>query len=71
MILNTTGTVRQLVDGDFENQLRRIEDAVQDLVDNRWTRSSSAARRFTACPSAPTALWEKLSENTACLSLPA
>lgn len=34
MILNTTGTVRQLVDGDFERQLERIEDAVQDLVDN-------------------------------------
>jgi maleate isomerase len=34
MILNTTGTVRQLVDGDFEKQLARIEDAVQDLVEN-------------------------------------
>ena len=34
MILNTTGTVRQLVDGDFEKQLGRIEDAVQDLVEN-------------------------------------
>jgi len=35
MILNTTGTVRQLVDGDFEKQLERIEEAVQDLVENR------------------------------------
>jgi maleate isomerase len=35
MILNTTGTVRQLVDGDFENQLQRIEEAVGDLVDNK------------------------------------
>jgi len=35
MILNTTGTVRQLVDGDFENQLERIEEAVQDLVENQ------------------------------------
>lgn len=34
MILNTTGTVRQLVDDDFEKQLQRIEEAVQDLVDN-------------------------------------
>src|SRR6266508_3166473 len=34
MILNTTGTVRQLVDDDFEKQLHRIEDAVQDLVEN-------------------------------------
>jgi maleate isomerase len=34
MILNTTGTVRQLVDGDFERQLARIEEAVQDLVEN-------------------------------------
>jgi maleate isomerase len=34
MILNTTGTVRQLVDKDFENQLQRIEEAVADLVDN-------------------------------------
>ncbi|HSC43348.1 MAG TPA: hypothetical protein VLH17_13780 [Candidatus Binatia bacterium] len=34
MILNTTGTVRQLVDGDFEKQLARIEEAVQDLVEN-------------------------------------
>ena len=34
MILNTTGTVRQLVDGDFERQLERIEEAVQDLVEN-------------------------------------
>lgn len=34
MILNTTGTVRQLVDGEFEKQLARIEEAVQDLVEN-------------------------------------
>ena len=34
MMLNTTGTVRQLVDDDFEKQLHRIEDAVQDLVEN-------------------------------------
>ena len=34
MMLNTTGTVRQLVDDDFEKQLQRIEEAVQDLVDN-------------------------------------
>jgi maleate isomerase len=34
MMLNTTGTVRQLVDSDFEQQLHRIEEAVQDLVEN-------------------------------------
>lgn len=34
MMLNTTGTVRQLVDSDFAKQLQRIEEAVQDLVDN-------------------------------------
>ena len=30
MMLNTTGTVRQLVDDDFEKQLHRIEEAAQD-----------------------------------------
>jgi maleate isomerase len=34
MMLNTTGTVRQLVDSDFEAQLERIDEAVKDLVDN-------------------------------------
>ena len=34
MMLNTTGTVRQLVDSDFEAQLGRMEEAVADLVDN-------------------------------------
>src|SRR5688572_11815188 len=34
MMLNTTGTVRPLVDNDFAKQLQRIEEAVQDLVDN-------------------------------------
>ena len=34
MMLNTTGTVRQLTDGDFEKQLDRIEEAVADLVEN-------------------------------------
>jgi maleate isomerase len=34
MMLNTTGTVRQLVDSNFEAQLSRIEEAAQDLVDN-------------------------------------
>ena len=36
MILNTTGTVRQLVDADLEQQLQRIEEAVQDLVENHF-----------------------------------
>jgi maleate isomerase len=34
MMLNTTGTVRQLTDTDFERQIGRIEEAVQDLVEN-------------------------------------
>jgi maleate cis-trans isomerase len=35
MILNSTGTIRQLVDTDFERQLQRIEEATADLVENR------------------------------------
>ena len=34
MMLNTTGTVRQLVDSDFEAALGRIDEAVKDLVEN-------------------------------------
>jgi maleate isomerase len=34
MIMNTTGTVRQLTDSDFEAALQRIDEAVKDLVDN-------------------------------------
>lgn len=34
MILNSTGTIRQLVDADFDRQLQRIEEATQDLVEN-------------------------------------
>ncbi len=35
MILNSTGTIRQLVDVDFDRQLGRIEEAAQDLVENK------------------------------------
>ena len=35
MILNSTGTIRQLVDADFERQLQRIEEAAEDLVENK------------------------------------
>src|SRR3954467_5637155 len=35
MILNSTGTIRQLVDADFERQLQRIEEAAAALVDNK------------------------------------
>src|SRR5438132_14142043 len=35
MLLNSTGTIRQLVDADFERQLQRIDEAAQDLVDNK------------------------------------
>lgn len=34
MILNSTGTIRQLVDADFEKQLKRIEEATLDLAEN-------------------------------------
>lgn len=33
-LLNSTGTIRQLVDKDFERQIERIEEAALDLVDN-------------------------------------
>ena len=32
MILNTTGTIRKLVDTDFDKQIQRFEDATLDLV---------------------------------------
>jgi maleate isomerase len=35
MLLNSTGTIRQLVDIDFERQLARIEEATEDLVENK------------------------------------
>lgn len=35
MLLNSTGTIRQLVDTDFERQLQRIEAAAADLVENK------------------------------------
>ena len=34
MLLNTTGTIRQLVDTDFDKQLKRIEEATIDLAEN-------------------------------------
>jgi maleate isomerase len=50
MILNTTGTVRQLVDDDFEIQLHRIEEAVQDLVENNCDIIFSGSPLFTRLP---------------------
>ena len=35
MMLNSTGTIRQLVDADLERQLQSIEAAAADLVDNK------------------------------------
>jgi maleate isomerase len=35
MLLNSTGTIRQLVDTDFDKQLRRIEEATVDLAENQ------------------------------------
>lgn len=34
MMLNSTGTIRRLVDADFDKQLQRIEEAAQDLAEN-------------------------------------
>jgi maleate isomerase len=65
MMLNTTGTVRQLVDGDFENQLGRIEEAVQDLVDNNCDSIIfSGSPLFTRLPfGADRELGKKLSDK--------
>lgn len=35
MLLNSTGTIRRLVDVDFDRQLERIEQATEDLVENK------------------------------------
>jgi maleate isomerase len=65
MILNTTGTVRQLVDGDFERQLERIEEAVQDLVENHCDSIIfSGSPLFTRLPfGTDRELGKKLSEK--------
>lgn len=65
MILNTTGTVRRLVDGDFENQLQRIEEAVGDLVDNKCDSVIfSGSPLFTRLPfGADRDLGKKLTEK--------
>jgi maleate isomerase len=65
MILNTTGTVRQLVDGDFEKQLERIEEAVQDLVENHCDSIIfSGSPLFTRLPfGSDRDLGKKLSEK--------
>jgi len=56
MMLNTTGTVRQLVDDDFEKQLHRIEEAAQDLVENNCDSIIfSGSPLFTRLPLAPIA----------------
>ena len=65
MMLNTTGTVRQLVDSDFEAQLSRIEEAVQDLVDNNCDSIIfSGSPLFTRLPfGADRELGKKLSDK--------
>ena len=65
MMLNTTGTVRQLVDSDFEAQLSRIEEAVQDLVDNNCDSIIfSGSPLFTRLPfGADRELSKKLSDK--------
>ena len=42
MLLNSTGTIRQLVDADFERQLQRIEEAQRILSTTNAIRSSLA-----------------------------
>ena len=65
MMLNTTGTVRQLVDSDFEAQLSRIEEAVEDLVDNNCDSIIfSGSPLFTRLPfGADRELGHKLSDK--------
>ena len=65
MMLNTTGTVRQLVDSDFESQLSRIEEAAQDLVDNNCDSIIfSGSPLFTRLPfGADRELGKKLSDK--------
>jgi len=65
MMLNTTGTVRQLVDDDFEKQLHRIEEAVQDLVENNCDSIIfSGSPLFTRLPfGADRELGQKLTEK--------
>ena len=65
MMLNTTGTVRQLVDSDFEAQLSRIEEAVQDLVENNCDSIIfSGSPLFTRLPfGADRELGKKLSDK--------
>jgi maleate cis-trans isomerase len=65
MMLNTTGTVRQLVDSDFEAQLSRIEAAVEDLVDNNCDSIIfSGSPLFTRLPfGADRELGDKLSNK--------
>jgi maleate isomerase len=65
MMLNTTGTVRQLVDSDFEAQLSRIEEATQDLVDNNCDSIIfSGSPLFTRLPfGADRELGKKLSDK--------
>ena len=64
-MLNTTGTVRQLVDSDFEAQLSRIEEATQDLVDNNCDSIIfSGSPLFTRLPfGADRELGQKLSDK--------
>ena len=65
MMLNTTGTVRQLVDDDFEKQLHRIEEAAQDLVENNCDSIIfSGSPLFTRLPfGADRELGQKLSDK--------
>ncbi|MSP37425.1 MAG: hypothetical protein EXR70_02875 [Deltaproteobacteria bacterium] len=65
MMLNTTGTVRQLVDSDFEAQLGRIEESAQDLVDNNCDSIIfSGSPLFTRLPfGADRELGKKLSDK--------
>jgi maleate isomerase len=65
MMLNTTGTVRQLVDDDFERQLHRIEEATQDLVENNCDSIIfSGSPLFTRLPfGTDRELGKKLSEK--------
>ena len=65
MLLNSTGTIRQLVDADFDRQLRRIEEATVDLAANKCDSIIiGGSPLFTKMGyGSDTAMGKKLTEN--------
>jgi maleate cis-trans isomerase len=59
MLLNSTGTIRQLVDADFERQLQRIGSR-SGLVDNKCDAIIIGGSPLFEARMAATSRWEKL-----------